>query len=244
MKNREEILLRIIHLFAEHFKTDFVLKGGMLLRLLNCPRLTQDVDYVVITKESRKKWAKQIEEILGKIEDIKVDKVHLNSRGIWIDVSSIEKPELQVQIEINIQLSLNLPSEGVSTAALANQYSLMAHIVNAMAPAEAFANKIAAALERDALRDIYDIAQLEPLTPFDITTLQRRFAGLSINRKKANSISFKEAAEMLRGKMERLTEEKLEAELYPLLPQDQRFALLPILKAAISRLIAKLEIQS
>lgn len=242
MKNREELLLRIIHCLAENLKTDIALKGGMLLRLLNCPRSTQDVDYVLISGESRKKWANRLEEILAKIDGAKVEEVRLNSRGIFMDVATVEEPILRAKIEITLQSSLNLPGESLSTAVLSGQYSLSARIVNTMALAEAFSNKIAAALERNVLRDLYDIAQFEPLTAFDVSTLQKRFASLSLDRKKPQTISFKEGAEMLKKKSDPLTEEKLEAELYPLLPQDHRAGLLSIIKAAVNRLATKLEI--
>lgn len=244
MKNREEMLVRIIHALSEKFRAHLVLKGGMLLRLLNCPRSTQDVDYVWLSTESKKVLGKAIEEVLRSMPEITITTVNLNSRGIFIDVAATEAPDILAKIEIDVKPTLNLPSEGISTVALANQYALAGRIVSTVALSEAFANKIAATLERDVARDLYDLSQFEPLCHYDLTTLQKRLAKIEINRAKPKVISFVDASAIMKQKMEGITESTLAQTLYPLLPENQRQGLVPIIRAAVARIAQRLESQN
>ncbi|MFH0800152.1 MAG: nucleotidyl transferase AbiEii/AbiGii toxin family protein [Pseudomonadota bacterium] len=240
MKTSEELLVRIIHFLAERYKTGLALEGGMLLRLLNCPRSTQDVDYILLSSESKKILAKHIKGVLGRMRGIKIDSVNLNSRGIFIDVSTADDSQIKAKIEIDVRPALNLPIESLSTSTLAGRYSLGGRIVSTIAMAEAFANKIAAALERDSVRDLYDLSQFEPLCIYDEATLERRLENLSVDRKKPAGISLEKAAELLRIKGARLTEKVLMRELYPLLPVEQRKGTLLLIKSSLGRLASRL----
>lgn len=243
MKNREEMLVRIMHALAEKFRTHLVLKGGMLLRLLNCPRSTQDIDYVWLSTESKKVLVKELKKVLQSLGDIRIVAVNLNSRGIFVDVADKNIPDLRGKIEIDVKPSLNLPSEGMSTVVLANQYAMTGRIVSTVALPEAFANKIAATLERNVARDLYDLSQFEPLSPYDVGTLQKRLAKIAIRRSTPKAISFQEASELLGQKLDSVTEAALAQELHPLLPPNQRQGLTPIIRAAVSRIAARLKAQ-
>ncbi len=241
MKNREELLVRIMHALGEKFRKDLVLKGGMLLRLLNCPRSTQDVNYIWLSTESRKVLARQVEQVFSGMPEIVLDAIALNSRGVFIDVASRDNPQIRGKIEITSQESLNLPSEGISTSALAGAFSLTGRIISTIALPEAFAHKIAASIERDVARDLYDLSQFEPLCSFDVPTLRDRLGRLEINRTKPRAISFQDAAKKLRDKIETVSEESLERELAPLLPEHQRKGLSLLIRAALSRIAAQVE---
>jgi predicted nucleotidyltransferase component of viral defense system len=243
VKNREELLIRIIHFLAEKFKTEIALEGGMLLRLLGCPRSTQDVDYVLRSSQSKKVLAERLRRIFSQWDEIEIVAVKLNSRGVFLDVETTEKPFLKANIEIKVQAELGLPIESSSTAAVAREHKLDARVVSIVALAEAFSNKIAAALERTSARDLYDLSQFEPLSAYDVVTLRKRFSTLSVSRGKPRSITFQEASRMLRKRIEALTELDLERELYPLLPPAQRRGLLLIIKAAVARIAARLEVE-
>lgn len=244
MKNSEELLVRIIHALSEKFRSHLVLKGGMLLRLLNCPRSTQDVDYVWISTESKKVLGKEIEQVLKAMPELTITTVNLNSRGIFIDVAATDAPDILAKIEIDVKPTLNLPSDGISTVALANQYALAGRIVSTVALPEAFANKIAATLERDVTRDLYDLSQFEPLCHYDLPTLQKRLAKIEINRAKPKAITFADASAMMKQKMEGITESALTQTLYPLLPENQRQGLVPIIRATVARIAQRLESQN
>lgn len=244
MKDREELLIRIIHFLADKLKTEIALEGGMLLRLLGCPRSTQDADYVLRSAQSKKVLAERLRRILSQWDEIRVVDLTLNSRGIFIDVETTERPLLKASIEIKVQAALGLPIESASTAAVARDHLLDGRIVSTVALAEAFSNKIAAALERSSARDLYDLSQFEPLGSYDVLTLRKRLASLSVNRARPKAVAFEQAASMLRARIDALTEEDLENQLYPLLPPHQRRGLLLIIKAAIGRIAARLEVET
>lgn len=238
---REELLVRVMHALAEHCRASAILEGGMLLRLLNCPRATQDVDYVLLSDDSKKTLAPKLEKILASIDGVHVRAVRINSRGIFFDLETRDDPPTRAAVEITVQSRVRLASESASTAQIARQYALPGRIVRTMALAEAFANKIAAVLERDNVRDWYDLTQFEPLTPFDAGTLQARLATLEIARKKPRAYSGAEAAALLRAKLTRVTESTLAEGLYPLLPAGHRAGLLRLIHATAHRVIARVE---
>lgn len=244
MKNREEMLLRIMHVLGEKFRAHLVLKGGMLLRLLNCPRSTQDIDYTWLSTESKKILVKELEKALESLGDIQITAANLNSRGIFVDVADLNNPDLRGKIEIDVKPSLNLPSEGLSTIAIANQYAMVGRIISTIALPEAFSHKIAATIERDVARDLYDLSQFEPLCAYDVGTLQKRLSRIEIRRAKPKAISFQEASAMLSQRLETLTEKLVAQELYPLLPPNQRQGLIPIIRATVSRVASRLAIEA
>ena len=121
MKDREALLLEIMHLMAEKFKDRIVLEGGMLLRLLNSHRSTRDIDYVLISKESKKTLSGKVKKVLETLEDIKIEDIKLNSRGIFIDLKGSEPPHANLFLEITVLPSLNIAPEHISTGALSNK---------------------------------------------------------------------------------------------------------------------------
>ncbi|MBL7684603.1 MAG: nucleotidyl transferase AbiEii/AbiGii toxin family protein [Deltaproteobacteria bacterium] len=211
----------------------------MLLRLYQSPRSTQDVDFVLVTNESRKIWKEKITEDLER-EGILVEHVEMNSRGIFFDIQDESKTQ-KAQIEISIKSSTDLKPEAISTAMLSSKYHLSGRIISSMAISEAFSHKIAASLERDATRDFFDLSQFEDLGTFDVSTLRNRLSKLVIGKAKPRSVSFQEAAEMLRKKLEVLDQKKIEKDLYPLLPIEYRAGILGTIRASVSRTIRKIE---
>ena len=92
-----------MNILAEVFKTSMALEGGMFLRLLNCPRSTQDVDYVMVSSESKKTLAKRIGDVLAKIENTKIESVEINSRGIFFRIANTENSSIKASVEIKVQ---------------------------------------------------------------------------------------------------------------------------------------------
>jgi predicted nucleotidyltransferase component of viral defense system len=237
----EELLVRLLNHLAEKLKDRMILKGGMLLRLLESPRPTQDLDFVFVSKESRKVLVKEIVAAIEEIEGMQVTRQDLNSRGIFIDVRE-EAGKNKATLEIDVAPAPHLPPEPISTARLSSRYSLAGHVVSAMALPEAFAHKIAACLERGVTRDLYDLFLLEPMTSFDEGTLRARLDRLEIDRSKPRKVSAQEASELLKKRLDDLTEERLREELYPLLPAENRMGLLTLIRAAVSRIIQRLTV--
>lgn len=240
MKDREELLIKVMHIMSEHFKDRIVLEGGMLLRLLNSPRATQDIDYLLVSERSKKVLADEIKSVLLKLKNIIIKDVKLNSRGIFIGLEDSNEPNIKAFLEINVVPTLLKSSTSISTVALAGRYSIIGRVVASMELSEAFSHKICAAIERDSIRDLYDLTILEPLCDIDMIVLRKRLLNLSIKRQKARSVSFTEAAEILKKKAEIITQERVERELSAWLPQANLQGMDIIIKSTILRVIQKI----
>jgi predicted nucleotidyltransferase component of viral defense system len=236
-KEREILLLQLMHIVADTFKDTAVLKGGMYLRLLKSKRMTQDIDYVFKTKESRKIIASRLKQAVER-EGISIKDTRLNSRGI---IMRVEKNETLAMIEISIADKLNCPTEKTTTSALADQYEMSPRVITVMSLAESYAHKIAASLERSTMRDLYDLSIYQPLTPFDQPTLKKRLSSLQVNRGKKEAIDFQEAASRLEKRLSELTPESLEKELFGLIPDEFMHGGATIIKNCVSRLCQELK---
>ena len=98
---RDGLFLWVMHRFAEIFENHAVLKGGMALRLVDCPRRTVDIDYVFVPFRSKKEIADRVTEVLHEIDGAVVD-VNLHSKilraGLRVDDAAI-------QVEVNVVLA-------------------------------------------------------------------------------------------------------------------------------------------
>lgn len=238
VEKREKLLLQILHLTSAKYKNQAVLKGGMALRLYNSPRYTQDIDFVMVTKTSRKIIAKEIEAALKREGDIEVVETKLNSRGIFMDVRA---KGVLVQIEISVQKELHLPPEAMTTAAIAAPLKMPAQIITVMSRSESFSHKISACLERKTMRDLYDLSLYEPNTGFDGETLKARLSKLAVDRQKPESISFAEAASRLRKRIASLRQEDVTNELKGLVPEHYLMQSCEIIRNSVERLCQSLE---
>lgn len=239
MRSPEKLLAKVMNHLADRMKDKLILKGGMLLRLHNSPRSTQDVDYVWISKDSKKKLESEIEKALTSLDGIQVESIEINSRGIFVDFLDATTNERGL-LEMEVTETTRLPSEPMSTGPLGAQYALGARIIATMALPEAFAHKIAATLERDVARDLYDLSQMQALSSWDDATLLSRLAEVSINRAKPKAFTPRQAAELLSKKLESLDQKRVEQELYPLLPKEYQAGVLSLIKAGVTRIVDKL----
>lgn len=78
---RDGLFLWIMHRFAEVFEHHAVLKGGMALRLMECPRQTVDIDYVFVPFGSKKGVADGLQRLVSEIEDAQLD-IRLHSKMV------------------------------------------------------------------------------------------------------------------------------------------------------------------
>lgn len=236
-EKREKLLLDILSLINSSFKNSAILKGGLVLRLLNSPRYTQDIDYIFTTKQSRKSILPIIEKALAK-ENIKITRSLINSRGLFINVE--DETKTLAQIEISIDHQHHPKTEVISTASLSIKNGRTPELITILARDVGFSHKIAATLERDALRDFYDLSLYEPLTNIDSDTLEKRLSALEINRKKMPPYSFEEAANLLEKKINSTKDQDLEQGLKQLLPESYRFGIAPTIKASVLRVCEKI----
>ena len=209
------------------------------MRLYKGPGSTQDVDFVLVSQESKKVLQPLLLKALQKIEGLHITHLDLNSRGIFIEVADDREKAL---IEISIRSEMALPPEPLSTAFLSQKYAFSARVVSTMALPEAFAHKIAASLEREVCRDLFDLSQLEAMGSFDVQILQKRLSQLSLNRSKPIAMTFSQTADFLRNRAESLTQKTIERELHPLLPLHYRVGILAIVKASVLRIAQRLAI--
>lgn len=241
MNPTEELMARLLNHLAEKFKNQLILKGGMLLRLQGSPRQTQDLDFVWIRTKKRNIFAQEIKGALETLEGIEVKDLQTNSRGIFLQVFDRSK-EVIAKIEISVISATSLPPKSSTTSRLSGPYALKTQVVSVMDLSEAFSHKIAASLERDLVRDLYDLMQMESLVAFDEATLRERLTKLEISRAKARQVSLQEAIGLLRERIDSLSKKKIEGELFGTLPQEEIVGLDSIIRAAVSRVIQRLEV--
>ncbi len=144
-------MVQIINRLSDEFGTHAILKGGMELRLADCPRHTNDLDYVFIPYTSKTQLKETIFEALQKESGLTIS-YFVNSRCIRYQ---IESSAASVQIEV--QVALECSSIALSTADLARQTHQQARIIRGMDFRYALAHKLAAWNERELIRDLYDV---------------------------------------------------------------------------------------
>lgn len=90
----------VLHRFAEAFEDHAILKGGIALRLFDCPRSTTDIDYVFVPFRTKKDARGRIEGILGEIEGAEVA-VAVHSKMLR---ASVRVDSVAIQIEVSSEL--------------------------------------------------------------------------------------------------------------------------------------------
>ena len=207
IKNINDLMLYLINLFGEKFPQSAILKGGMSLRLLDCPGFTNDLDYIFIPSKSKKNILGDICRVLDEIEGLKYT-YSMNSKCLRIKINYKEIP---LQIEVNV--AEECPSVPVSTESLAAGTGQLARIVNIVDYSVAMANKLAAWNERSLARDLYDLNfYYSSMTVFpDIETLNKRLADIGSTRLKKNpkKMTLEQLVQKLRTALKDLSPDKI-----------------------------------
>lgn len=234
------LFLWVMHRFAEVFEDHAVLKGGMALRLFECPRATTDIDYVLVPFRSKKDVRTRIVEVLEEIEGADVE-VAMHSRMLR---AGVRVDEAAIQVEVNVEAEC--PSMPVPTSGFALAQGQPSRIVRVMALDDTLAHKLAAWNERRLLRDLYDVYFLAGrlgVTP-DLAVLDARLSRIESRlprMRKRQRMTRTELAAELRSAADALTESALDDELAPILPSDELVALIARLRAVIVRVAEMLE---
>ena len=237
MNKQEALLTRIMDVLAERFNKHAVLRGGMVLRLLGCERLTNDLDYVFVPYHSKKDVVDDVVTTLRKMEGMNVSH-SLNSKCLRVVVS---KEGVSAQIEIKTMMEV--ATQILSTKELASQYGFPVRLVPVMDYAVALANKMAAWNERRLLRDIYDIwFFLKMGVRPDADTLQSRLEDTAYSRliKKGDRFQGKTVHDFcafLNQTVQKLTEADVRAELSDYLPPSELPGLDMRFRAEIAKLL-------
>ena len=166
------LMVWLINFLADKFGNNAILKGGMELRLLDCPRHTNDIDYVFVPFSSKKDVRELVLDAFSEVPDLKIEH-SLNSKNLRC---LCEYNGIRVQIEISA--AMDCKSQELTTATLARATNQQAHIVRGMRFDIALAHKIAAWNERRLVRDLYDcyfMVDILAIHPH-IQTLRQRLA--------------------------------------------------------------------
>jgi predicted nucleotidyltransferase component of viral defense system len=171
-RDHEAFMIYIINLFADKFKNHAVLKGGMELRLLNCPRHTNDIDYTFVPFSSKKEVRALLQKELDGLEGIRAE-LSLNSKCL---VCRLRREGVRIQVEINA--ARECKSEEMSTMDISKTHQQQGRIIRAMRLDAALAFKLAAWNERRIARDLYDIYFISTLADIrpDRAVLEERLS--------------------------------------------------------------------
>ena len=234
------LFLWVAHRFAEVFEDHAILKGGIALRLFDCPGSTTDIDYVLVPIRSKKEVRDRIEEILGEIEGAEIE-VAAHSKMLR---ASVRVDAAAIQVEVNV--AVECPSMPVPTAGFALAQGQPSRIVRVMELDCTLAHKLAAWNERRLLRDLYDCYFLGGrlgVKP-DLEVLARRLARVESRLprlRKRKQMTRRELATELRAAADSLTEIALSDELAPILPADELVSLAARMRPTIVRIAERLE---
>lgn len=234
------LFLWVLHRFAEVFEEHAIVKGGIALRLYDCPRSTTDIDYVFVPFESKNDVVDRLRSVLQEIDGAQVDVV-VHSEMIR---ARLLVDDAAIQIEANVDLEC--PSTAIPTASFAMAQGQPSRVVRVMALDRSLANKLAAWNERRLLRDLYDVYYLAVrlgAAP-DMGALEQRLKHVESRLpalKRRKSMSLDELTAALRAALEDLDDAAVRDELAPVLPADEVQGLVPRLRAGITKVIERLE---
>lgn len=153
--SEEQFLIWLIAHMADTFGPRAVLRGGMMLRLLDSPRATHDLDYILTAFHSKNELKTPIVESFQKYPMIAVGKPSKHSTNIRFDVKLVnDHGSFHVLLEASV--ADKCPTVVISTGELAKKYRLEPRLIPMMRYDVALSNKLAAWAERQLVRDLYD----------------------------------------------------------------------------------------
>jgi hypothetical protein len=237
---RDGLFLWIMHRFAEVFEEHAVIKGGMALRLLDCPRRTVDIDYVFVPFESKKEIVDRVAEVLREIDGASID-MDLHSKMLRAD---LRVDDVAIQIEANV--AAQCETIPMATGGFAQSVGQPSQVVRIMSLSTALSHKLAAWNERRLLRDLYDcyfLAARAGASP-DPGVLDQRLSKIESRLPKlkgTRTMSRAQLAGALRVEARALTDVGLEDELAGLLPAEELTGLAIRIRAAVTGLADAIE---
>lgn len=237
INSTESLMLWIMHHFAKKLENHAILKGGMVLRLLDCPRHTNDLDYVFIPFKSKKEILPLILDSLKELEGAKIaTSMHSTSFRINIDYQGFK-----TQIESNVMQ--NCKTDSLSTISLAKPNNKLATIIKVMSLDISFSHKLAAWIERNLMRDLYDIYFFYSILDVmpDLNTLITRLNKLNIRRSKQKSavkkMNLQDFLNRLEEKATLLNYNEVENELRDYLTHEELMGLDKKMKIGIKKFV-------
>ncbi len=232
----DRLFVWVLHRFAEVFGQHAVVKGGIALRLYDCPRSTTDIDYVFVPFRSKKSVVARLKAVLAELEGADIE-VETHSKMIRARVG-IDGTTIQIEANVDVEC----PSVVVSTADFALRQGQPSRLVRAMALERALAHKLAAWNERRLLRDLYDVYYLAVRlgAKVDVAALRQRLRKVESRLpalKSKKSMTMAEFTAALLRAVERIDDATIRDQLAPILPVNEIEGLAPRLRAGVIKVV-------
>ncbi len=237
IEKEEALLARVLDMFAEKFDKHAILRGGMVLRVLGSPRLTNDLDYVFVPYKSKKDIVDEIIDCLKSIQGAELN-YSLNSKCLRV-VLSLDG----VTVQIEAKVSMDVKTSTISTSQFSPNFNLPKRIIHIVDYATALSNKMAAWNERRLIRDIYDIwfflqMNIKP----DEAILASRLKSPAYSRLISQDDYFSgttcgEFYNFIRKKVALLSDKDIECEMEDYLKPEEMVGLLMNFRATLVRLV-------
>jgi predicted nucleotidyltransferase component of viral defense system len=237
IEKEEALLAMVLDMFASKFDKHAILRGGMVLRVLGSPRLTNDLDYVFVPYKSKKDI---VDEIIDCLKSIQGAELHysLNSKCLRVVLSLDE-----VTVQIEAKVAMDIKTSTISTSQFSPKFNLPKRIIHIVDYSTALSNKMAAWNERRLVRDIYDIwfflqMNIKP----DEAILANRLKSPAYSRLISQDDYFKgktcgEFYSFIRNKVALLSDKDIEREMEDYLRPEEMVGLLMNFRAALVRLV-------
>ncbi|MFC1762368.1 nucleotidyl transferase AbiEii/AbiGii toxin family protein [Planctomycetota bacterium] len=236
IEKEQELLARVLDLFAQKFDKRAILRGGMVLRILGSPRYTNALDYVFIPYKSKKDIVTEVVDCLSSINGAKVD-YSLNSKCLRVVVATHE-----ATIQVEIKVAMEAKTSIASTKLFSTQFNVPQRLIRVLDYSVALANKMAAWNERRLIRDLYDIwfylqMHVEP----DAEVLTKRLKKPCYSRLVKPEDYFpgqtpSEFYNYLRTQTAQLSDKDIKTELSDYLPLEEITGLSMLFRAALAKL--------
>ena len=178
IRSDEALRVWVITHLSDRLGNHAILKGGMVLRLLDCPRYTNDLDYIFIPFTSKKDIIAPILAALKELEGVTVHHRTHSTNAQFDVILENEFGTYKTQVEANV--ATECASQSVSTTDLATQYDQTARVIRVMRFDMMLAHKLAAWNERRLMRDLFDayfMVKNMSVLP-DLNVLQQRLQNI------------------------------------------------------------------
>lgn len=232
----EALLVRLLHHIGQELPVQGVVKGGLVLRLLDCPRRTNDLDLVLVPYGSKRDAAPRLRQVL---EAFPCDSMEITTHSTAIR-ARLRQGKVVAQVEASV--AEECPSQPMSTSSLAAQHRELPRVIRVMRFEDALAHKLGAWMERGLMRDLYDIFYwhgMQGVMP-DPEILRHRLASVRPCKGRAKEWSLDRLRESLAETVGELTDDDLRAELQPVLPEIELVGLAARIRGVVRSLALRL----
>lgn len=232
----QQLMAEVIDLFAEEFKEQAILRGGMVLKVLGSSRYTNDLDYIFTPYRSKKEISEKILISLNKIPNC-TTKYAFNSSCLRI-LLSVDQTKIQIEAKVAEQIKTSV----ISTQSYSPQFNLPKRLIRIVDHSISLSNKLAAWNERRLARDLFDIwffmqMNIKP----DEETLLKRLKKIEYSKLIKKTDYFKgrtlpEFYDFIRQVASDTPDSKIEAELSDYLTPEELAGITPLIKASLVKL--------